>query len=101
MWCEGAKMFPCDDKAAYRRWSNLKVPVIAHKVEACILRCMWLVHLNPKAELTNEKEKLPLESFGQERKVKPLAFSTDCTNWQCRFGMVCPDRKWIEQTSRN
>ena len=49
----------CDDKAAYRRWSNLKVPVIARKVEACILRCMWLVCLNPKAELTNEKEKLP------------------------------------------
>ena len=49
-------MFPCDDKAAYRRWSNLKVPVIARKVEACILRCMWLVRLNPKAELTNEKK---------------------------------------------
>ena len=41
------------------RWSNLKVPVIARKLEACILRCKWLVHLNPKAELTNEKEKLP------------------------------------------
>ena len=46
----------CDTKAAYRRWSNLKVPVIARKVEACILCCMWLVRLNPKAELTIEKK---------------------------------------------
>ena len=38
---------PSDSKAAYRRWSNLKVPVIARKVEACILRCKWLVRLKP------------------------------------------------------
>ena len=55
----GSKIFSCDDKAAYRRWSNIKVPVIARKVEACILRCKWLVRLNLKAELTNEKERLP------------------------------------------
>ena len=48
MWWEGAKCLSCDDEVTYRRWSNLKVPVIARKLEACILRCMWLVHLNPR-----------------------------------------------------
>ena len=48
-----SKFFPMKIIAAYRRWSNLKVAVIARIVEACILR------LKPKAELTNDKETLP------------------------------------------
>ena len=54
-----SKFFPMKIIAAYRRWSNLKVAVIVRIVEACILRCLWLVRLKPKAELTNDKETLP------------------------------------------
>ena len=67
--CGGREqLFSCDDKAAYRSCSNLKVPLIARKVEACILCWMWLVRLNPKAELTNEKKAAMQVSgkFGQE-----------------------------------
>ena len=93
----------CDDKAVYMHWLNLKVPVIVRTVEACILRCMWLVHLNSKAELTNKKESCHASKWkvlDKNDRLKTLTFSTDCTNRQCLLGMVCPDQKWLEQTSR-